>query len=178
VPRQGQGAPRDEFGVKVSGAVTNAAAPGGQFVVGMRTLPGNPFDGHTLVAQIEQTERLTGTKVARAYVDRGYRGHDEPDGNRVFLARQKRGLTPTIRKELRRRNGIEPVIGHMKSDGHLERHHLKGAEGDAINAVLCGAGHNLRLLARWLRRLLVALLRAFLRALHAAANRSPGARAA
>jgi transposase, IS5 family len=160
---KGKARTRYEFGVKVSVVVTNAVAPGGQFVIGMRALPGNPFDGHTLAAQFEQTERLTGTKVERAYVDRGYRGHDEPDRARVFISRQKRGLTPTIRKELRRRNGIEPVIGHMKGDGHLERNHLKGAEGDAVNVVLCGAGHNLRLLVRWLRRLLSAPLRALLR---------------
>ncbi|MDI9847633.1 hypothetical protein QM467_06105 [Rhodoblastus sp. 17X3] len=58
-----------------------------------------------------------------------------------------RGIaSPTIRRELRRRNAIEPVIGHLKSDGLLERNHLKGAKGDAINAILCAAGHNLRLL--------------------------------
>ena len=81
----GKGKPhaRFEFGVKVSVATTNARAPGGQFVVGIRALPGNPFDGHTLAAQIAQTERLTGVAIERAYVDRGYRGHDA-DGGRVF----------------------------------------------------------------------------------------------
>jgi transposase, IS5 family len=154
----GKGKPRAryEFGVKVSVATTNARAPGGQFVVGMRALPGNPFDGHTLAAQIEQTERLTGVTIERAYVDRGYRGHDA-DRQRVFISRQKRGLTPTIRRELRRRNGIEPVIGHTKADGLLGRNFLLGADGDAINAVLAGAGHNLRLLRRWLTRLLALL---------------------
>ena len=67
-----------------------------------------------------------------------------------------------MKRELRRRNAIEPVIGHMKEDGHLGRNYLKGAEGDAINAVLCGAGHNIRLLANWLRRLFCAILRWFL----------------
>ncbi len=67
-----------------------------------------------------------------------------------------RGITSlTVRREMRRRSGIEPVIGHLKEDGHLERNHL--AEGDAINAVLCAVGHNMRLLATWIR-LLVALL--------------------
>jgi IS5 family transposase len=92
--------------------------------------------------------------IERAYVDRGYRGHDA-DRQRVFISRQKRGLTPTIRRELRRRNGIEPVIGHTKADGLLGRNFLLGADGDAINAVLAGAGHNLRLLRRWLASLLV-----------------------
>jgi transposase, IS5 family len=105
---RGKARARFEFGVKVSLAATNARAPGGQFVVGARSLPGNPYDGHTLAAQIAQTERLTGLAVERVYVDRGYRGHDA-DRARVFISRQKRGLTPTIRRELRRRNAIEMV---------------------------------------------------------------------
>jgi IS5 family transposase len=150
---KGKAHARFEFGVKVSVATTNARAPGGQFIVGLRSLPGNPYDGHTLAKQFEQTERLTGVTIERAYVDRGYRGHDA-DPSRVFISRQKRGLTPTIRKELRRRNAVEPVIGHGKADGLLGRNFLLGSDGDAINAVLAGAGHNLRLLRRWLAQLL------------------------
>jgi IS5 family transposase len=154
---KGKAQARFGFGVKVSVAATNAAAPGGQFVVGIRALPGNPYDGHTLAAQMAQTERLTGTGIERAYVDRGYRGHDA-DRARVFISRQERGVTPTIRRELRRRNAVEPVIGHMKSDGRLGRNFLLGAEGDAINALLAAVGHNLRLLRRWLARLFAVLL--------------------
>lgn len=154
---KGKAHARFEFGVKVSIATTNALAPGGQFVLGARSLPGNPYDGHTLAAQITQTERITGVEIERAYVDRGYRGHDA-DRARVILSGQKRGLTPTIRRERRRRNAIEPVIGHMKSDGHLGRNFLLGAEGDATNLILAAAGHNLRLLRARLARLLAFLL--------------------
>jgi IS5 family transposase len=154
---KGKAQSRYEFGVKVSVATTNAAAPGGQFVLGARALPGNPYDGHTLAAQIAQAEWITGVAVARAYVDRGYRGHDA-DKARVFLSGQKRGVTPTIRRELRRRNAIEPVIGHAKADGHLGRNFLRGAGGDAGNVVLAAAGHNLRLLRAWLARLFAVLL--------------------
>ena len=162
---KGKARARFEFGVKVSLATTNARAPGGPFVLGMRTLPGNPYDGHTLAAQMAQTERITGVAIERAYVDRGYRGHDA-EGARVFISRQKRGLTPTMRKELRRRSAVEPVIGHMKADGHLDRNFLRGVAGDAINAVLAGVGHNLRLLRRWLARLLAVVLRRLLALLH------------
>jgi IS5 family transposase len=154
---KGKARTRFEFGCKVSLATTNRPAPGGQFVLGARTLPGNPFDGHTLACQIAQTERLTRVPIERAYVDRGYRGHDA-DKNRVFLSGQKRGVTPTIRREIRRRTAIEPVIGHMKADGHLGRNFLAGAAGDAINLILAAAGHNLRLLRAWLSRLLAVLL--------------------
>jgi IS5 family transposase len=156
-PRKGKARTRFEFGCKVSLATTNRPAPGGQFVIGARTLPGNPFDGHTLAAQIAQTERLTGVTIERAHVDRGYRGHDA-DKSRVFVSGQRRGVAPTIRREIRRRAGIEPVIGHMKADGHLGRNFLAGAAGDAINLVLAAAGHNLRLLRAWLIRLFAFLL--------------------
>jgi hypothetical protein len=84
------------------------------------------------------------------------------DGLEVILSHTRGIASPTIRREMRRRNGIEPVIGHMKDDGLLERNHLLGAEGDAINAILCAAGHNLRLLATWLA-LLIAFLIASIR---------------
>jgi IS5 family transposase len=153
---KGKAHARFEFGVKVSIATTNAVAPGGQFVLGARTLPGNPYDGHTLAAQIAQTERITGVEVERACVDRGYRGHDA-DRARVFVAGQKHGITPTVRRERRRRNAIEPVIGHLKSDGLLERNFLLGTKGDAMNVILAAAGHNLRLLRAWLAWLLACL---------------------
>ena len=154
---KGKAHARFEFGVKVSLATTNAVAPGGQFVLGARALPGNPYDGHSLAAGIAQAERITGAGIERAYVDRGYRGHDA-DKARVILSGQKRGVTPTIRRERRRRNAIEPVIGHMKSDGLLGRNFLRGTEGDAANAILAAAGHNMRLLRAWLAWLLAFLL--------------------
>jgi IS5 family transposase len=168
---KGKARTRYEFGVKTSIATINARAKGGQFVVGARTLPGNPYDGHSLDAQIDQVERLTGQPVSRAYADRGYRGHGlERDGLEVILSHTRGITSPTVRREMRRRNGIEPVIGHMKGDGLLERNHLLGAEGDAINAILCAAGHNLRLLATWLA-LMIAFLIAAIRDLR------PGQRA-
>jgi IS5 family transposase len=164
-PGKGKARTRFEFGCKVSLATTNRPAPGGQFVLGARSLPGNPFDGHRLAAQIAQTERITGVPIERAYVDRGYRGHDAQDRrsgethkSRVFLSGQKRGVTPSIRREIRRRAGIEPVIGHMKADGLLGRNVLAGAAGDAINLILVAAGHNLRLLRASMIRLLAFIL--------------------
>jgi IS5 family transposase len=167
---KGKAQARYEFGVKVPIATTNALAPGGQFVLGARTLPGNPYDGRTLAAGIAQAERITGVGIERAYVDRGYRGHDA-DRARVFVSGQKRGVTPTIRRERRRRAAIEPVIGHMKADGRLGRNFLLGTEGDAANLVLAAAGHNLRLLRAWLAWLLALLLSLLL-----AANQTDPAR--
>jgi IS5 family transposase len=143
-----------EFGAKVALAVTNREG----LVVGMQTHAGNPYDGQTLAPALAQVERLTGAAPARCYVDRGYQGHGVSGATAVVVAGRRRGLTPTIRRELRRRSAIEAMIGHMKLDGRLARNHLKGALGDAIHALLCAAGHNLRLILRHLARLLRALL--------------------
>ncbi len=148
----------DEFGVKTSVAVTNALQLGGQFVLGAQTLPGAPYDGRSLAAQIDQVARLTRRTVQRAYVDRGYRGHGLAREGLQVVVSHTRGITsPTLRREMRRRNAIEPVLGHMKTDGLLERNHLNGPEGDAVNAILCAVGHNCRLLLAWFRRLLARL---------------------
>jgi IS5 family transposase len=138
-----------EFGVKVSVATTNRD----NFVVGMLALAGNPFDGHTLADAISQVERVSGVVPERCYVDRGYRGHGV-DSSSVFISGQRRGVTPTIKKELRRRSAVEPVIGHMKEEGKLGRNWLKGSIGDKINALLCGVGHNIRIILRKLREML------------------------
>jgi IS5 family transposase len=152
-----------EFGVKASIVTTNARAPGGQFVLHAKSLPGNPYDGHTLGTVIAAAERLTGCKVERAYVDKGYRGHDAANPCRVFISGQKRGVFGAIKRELRRRSAIEAVIGHMKADGHLGRCYLKGRDGDAANTILTAVGYNLRLVLAWLRELLCLLLIALLR---------------
>jgi transposase, IS5 family len=152
-----------EFGVKTSIVTTNARAPGGQFVLHAKSLPGNPYDGHTLGTVIAAAERLTGCEVERAYVDKGYRGHDAANPRRVFISGQKRGVFGAIKRELRRRSAIEAVIGHMKNDGHLGRCYLKGRDGDAANTILTAVGYNLRLVLAWLRELLRLLLIAVLR---------------
>jgi IS5 family transposase len=150
---KGKAHKRYEFGTKVSVATTNR----GGFVVGMRALPGNPYDGHTLAEALEQVEILTEQRPEMAFVDRGYRGHGV-ENTKVFISGAKRGVTKTIAKLLRRRSTIEPMIGHMKNDGRLTRSTLKGTEGDALFAVLCGCGHNIRMILRHLREALWRLI--------------------
>jgi len=96
---------------RVSIATTNRRAKGGQFVLHAEALPGNPYDGHSLARLIEETQALTGREI-------------------------ERGVHGAIKHELRRRSAIEPVIGHMKSDGHLGRNFLKGRLGNQLNALL------------------------------------------
>lgn len=135
-----------EFGVKVSIVTTLKEG----LVLGSRSMPGNPFDGHTLHEALEQAHILSDIKPKVVIVDRGYRGA-EIDGVTIWRSGQKRGVTRTIKKMIHRRSAIEPTIGHMKADGKLDRNWLKGALGDAMHAVLCGAGHNLRLILNKLK---------------------------
>jgi len=144
---KGKAHKRYEFGVKASIATTNKS----NFVVGGMALPGNPYDGHTLTKALEQVRRMTGRVIEEAFVDRGYRGHGETQTT-VFISGQKRGIkTERLKCSLKRREAIEPVIGHLKSDGLLGRNYLKGSEGDQMNVMLSCAGHNLRLILRQLR---------------------------
>jgi IS5 family transposase len=162
-----------EFGVKASIVTTNARSPGGQFVLHAKSLPGNPYDGHTLRDVIEDTQKLTGCEIERAYVYKGYRGHDAQNPRRVFISGQKRGVFGVIKRELRRRSAIEPVIGHMKAEGHLGRCYLKGRSGDAANAILTAVGYNFRRILAWLRTLLRLFLIALVRVLAARSVLNP-----
>jgi transposase, IS5 family len=145
-----------EFGVKVSVATTIKRSPGGQFVLHAKALPGNPYDGHTLKTVIPAIEKITGATLSRILADAGYKGHNAPPSHkmRVYTSGQKRGVTGKIKKLMKRRAAVEPVIGHMKQDHRMHRNHLAHAAGDAINAVLDAAGYNFRRILNWLRLLL------------------------
>jgi transposase, IS5 family len=141
-----------EFGVKVSVATPLHRCKGGQFVAHVKALPGNPYDGHTLATVIPQIEQTIGAELERIVTDAGYRGHHAPEEKRlrVYVASQKRGLSPAIKRAFRRRSAVEPVIGHLKTEHRMGRNHLIGSAGDAINAVLAAVGYNFRLLLKWL----------------------------
>lgn len=132
-----------EFGCKASIVLTHKEG----FVLGSEALEGNPFDGHTLKQVIENAEKISSKPIERIFVDKGYRGHGIKDKD-VFISGQRKGVTSWIKKELKRRSAIEPHIGHMKNDGKLGKNYLKGVLGDKLNAILCGIGHNLRLIIR------------------------------
>ena len=155
-----------EFGVKAAVAVTFKSG----LMAGARTFAGNPYDGHILSAQIEQSNILLediGVSVKRVTADLGFRGvdADNPDVDICHRGKIKQ-MSKAQRRELRRRQAVEPAIGHLKSDCGMDRCWLKGATGDAVHAVLCAAGYNIR----WLMRAIVRLgLRAvYLRLLLAA----------
>jgi IS5 family transposase len=92
---------------------------------------------------------LTNKTPQTCYVDRGYRGHGV-EKTRIIIAGQKRGISNTEQRWLKRRNSVEPIIGHLKADGRMRRCYLKGVQGDALNVLLCACGQNLRKLLKWL----------------------------
>lgn len=148
-----------EFGVKTSIATTHKS----NFVVGITTFAGNPYDGHTLKSALDQVEQLIGRRPEMCYADRGYRGHHEEE-TKIIISRQKRFMkTRSMRQAMKRRNAIEPIIGHLKSDTRLGRNYLKGTLGDKVNALLSGAGHNFRIILRKLKLLWLKILWEFLK---------------
>lgn len=162
----GKGKPHKpyEFGVKVSVATPIKHSKGGQFVSHVAALPGNPYDGHTLGSVIPAMEELIGNVIERVIADAGYRGHNAPPDYklRVFTAGQKRRVNPTIKREMKRRSAVEPVIGHLKDDHRMGRNYLAHRAGDAANAILAAAGYNFHRLIRWLTLLLLKILRALI----------------
>jgi IS5 family transposase len=148
-----------EFGVKVSIATTLHHSKGGQFIAHAKALPGNPYDGHTLATVIPEIETQIGVNLSRIIADRG---HNAPPEHRlkVYISGQKRRVTEHIKRELRRRSAVEPVIGHAKGEHRMGRNYLAGPAGDAINAVLAAAGYNFRRLLAWLAILLLAFVAA------------------
>ena len=151
-----------EFGVKVGIASTL----NGNLIVGARAFHGNPYDGHTLNEQLEQATILmqdSALKPAMAFVDLGYRGVDaeNPDVHIVHRGKSKR-ISEQERHQLRRRQAIEPIIGHLKTDHRMDRCHLKGERGDRLHAVLCAAGYNIK----WLLRMIAKKGIAFLQGLY------------
>jgi IS5 family transposase len=151
---KGKAHKRYEFGQKVAIATTNR----GNWIVGAKLLPDNPYDGHTLAETLTTVESVTGVTVTDAYVDKGYRGHGCATTVTVHLAGQ-RSESRAERNRRRRRSAIEPKIGHLKSDHRMDRCFLTGLAGDAINAVLAATGSNLRKLLGRLAAALIPWLR-------------------
>jgi len=137
-----------EFGVKNAVVVSHKHG----LILGARTFPGNPYDGHIPSAVLEQATNLTqdlSVKFAQVVADLGFRGVDADNPEQQIIHRGKfKSLTVQQRGWLRRRQAVEPAIGHLKSDHRLERCWLKGALGDALHAISCAAGYNLRWLLR------------------------------
>lgn len=145
-----------EFGCKASLSSTSKS----NFIVGAKAHHGRPYDGHTLGGVLGQIQRLTGVKPEEAYVDLGYRGHGiKAEDTEIIVSRQRRGITPAKRKRQKRRNALEPIIGHCKHDRKVgPRNWLQGVLGDQINIIAMAIGFNMRKILHWIFLWLLAKL--------------------
>lgn len=151
-----------EFGCKVSLATNLEAARAGHFILHARGLHGKPYDGHTLAQAMENITKNTGREPKRGYVDKGYKGHNYENKERIFVSGQKRGVWGKIKAELRSRSLIEPIIGHAKSAHRLGKNYLKGHHGDRINPILAAIGLNFRRLSAWIKIILLNFILKFI----------------
>jgi len=129
-----------EFGNKVAISVSGK----GNFILGVKSFHGNPYDGHTLAQTIEKTEENTNEEVKQVFVDLGYRGNNYKDKSKIYTPYTKKKLGVFEKMMQKRRSAIEPVIGHLKQYGRCARNYLKGIIGDIINPLISAIGFNLR----------------------------------
>lgn len=149
-----------EYGQKVS--ITKTKDSG--IIVGVKVFRNSPYDGHTLPEVLDQVEKVTGKRPKHCVVDRGYRGKAKVGQTQIHLpGRPKKKDTPyeksKKRKPFRKRAGIEPVIGHLKSDHRMKVNFLKGFKGDEVNAFMAAAAFNLK---KWLNASFWSLLSGWL----------------
>ncbi len=109
----------------------------------------NEYDGHTIEKSLEQVHRLTGKSIRRLAGDRGYRGNKKINGTQILIpdvpkAKDTYYQRRKKHKLFRKCAGIEPTIGHLKSDYRLGRNFYKGVLGDAINLMLAAAAYNFK----------------------------------
>jgi IS5 family transposase len=136
-----------EFGSKVSVLITKNSG----IVVGALNFQGNPYDGNTLEAALEQSERLRGIKATRAIVDEGYRGRlfiGDTEIIRVHQPVKKNYNKRKWRQWFKRRASVEAIISHLKRGHRLGRNYLKGTIGDSINLMLSAAAFNFKKLMK------------------------------
>ena len=137
---KGKAHKRYEFGCKASYVTSNK----GNFIIGAKAFHKNPYDGHTLEPALKQASRLIEGlgKIKSAFVDKGYKGASV-DGIDIIGA-NRRKISASLKKWLKRRAAIEPIIGHMKNDGGSSKNHLHGIDGDKAQAILLACGYNMR----------------------------------
>jgi IS5 family transposase len=138
-----------EFGTKASITSTRDS----KIIVGAMAFDSNQYDGHTLPEVLLQLKRMIKHEPAVALCDRGYKGRSKVNDTRILIPNSKtkdstQKIQELMRKRFRKRAGIEPVIGHLKSDHRLNRNYLKGFVGDQINALMAAAAFNFR---KWMR---------------------------
>ena len=137
-----------EFGNKSSFAYTRKSG----IIVGAMAVEGNAYDGHTLKPQLDQIMELTGGRIKKAIVDRGYKIKGGISAVDIVMPKALKTESYYLKKKreerCRSRAGIEGLISHLKHDHRMLRNYLKGTAGDQINTLLAAAAYNMK---KWMR---------------------------
>ena len=149
---KGKAHQRYEFGTKASITSTRDS----NIIIGALAFEKNVFDGHTVPDVLAQVKRLLGRVPVIGIADRGYRGKSKVNDTQIMTPKPARknasvDAMELAKKRFRRRAGIEPVIGHLKSDHRLRRNFLKGFAGDQINLIMAAAAFNVK---KWMREVI------------------------
>jgi len=136
-----------EFGNKV-GLITTGNR-GRKIITAVKAFLENPYDGHTIEPLFNQMESNQLRLPKELIYDRGGKGRSSIRGVTI-LTPDKAGKTDSCyhkqkkRKRFRSRAGIEPVIGHLKTDFRMAQNYLWGEKGVQINALMSACAWNLK----------------------------------
>jgi len=137
-----------EFGNKSSFAYTRETG----IIVGAMAIEGNIYDWRTLKPQLDQVKELTGEKIRKVIVDKGYKVPGGIAGIEIVLPKVLKGESYYKKKKreerCRSRAGVEGLISHLKHDHRMIRNYLSGTAGDQINTLLAAAVYNMK---KWMR---------------------------
>ncbi len=137
-----------EFGNKSSFAYARKSG----VIVGANALEDNVYDGHTLEPQLEQVKELTGGKIKKAIVDKGYKAKGGIQGIDIEMPENLKDESYYLKKKkeerCRSRSGIEGLMSHLKYDYRMIKNYLSGSAGDKINTLLVATAYNIK---KWMR---------------------------
>ena len=107
------------------------------------------YDGHTIESSLEQVERLTRRKIKLLAGDRGYSGKKEINVTKIIIPDVPKKSDSRYQRSKKhklfcKRAGLEPTIGHLKSDYRLDRNFYKGVVGDTVNILMAATAYNFK----------------------------------
>ena len=94
---------RYEFGNKVSITITQTTG----VITGALSFTSNPYNVHTLPAELNQHQKLTGIRGREATADRGYRGKKEIGGTKINIPQKFNQKLQTTYQQKKLKNNLK-----------------------------------------------------------------------
>ncbi len=150
-----------EFGNKV-GLITTGKK-GKKIITAIKAFLENSFDGHTIEPLLEQMENNELKLPEELAYDRGGKGKAQIKGVKIIIPGKAKASDTRYQKERKRkkckaRAGIEPIIGHLKTDFRMEQNYLLGEKGIQINALMAATAWNLKKMMEKLKEMFLQLV--------------------